>query len=71
MANTKGKTKEEVQTQKSGPFDKFMKDLDKRIDQQASQQKQMKGAYQETPQEKYNKRYREHAHNRIVIGDKK
>jgi len=69
MSDNKNKKNEEVKV--TGQFDKFMKDLDKRIDQRTSQQKQMKGVYQETPQEKYNKRYREHSHNRIVVGNKK
>ena len=67
----KNKKEDQKQGHSKMPFDKFIDDLEKRQKANTQQRKQLMGSYKETPQEIYNKRYREHAHNRIVVGNKK
>ena len=53
------------------PFDKFMNDLEKRQQVKKEQIINKRGYYtQETPQQKYNRLYRELPVNRIVTGNK-
>ena len=53
------------------PFDKFMNDLEKREQAKKDQRIIKRGYYtQETPQQKYDRLYRELPANRIVTGKK-